>query len=143
MNPLRPRLSRRRRRRSGAFLLLEVVVAVAIFTLGVLALGRCMSNCLDTQNVIAQEERARLALENAMVEVQANPSLPSERNTKTLDGMFQGITIIETRRTLDLKNEKNIAMPDLHEITLTARWSSRLGGVQSRSVIFNLLRGRG
>jgi type II secretory pathway component PulJ len=124
-------------------MLLEVVVAVAIFTLGVLALGRCMSNCLDTQAVIAQEERARLALENTMVEVQANPSLPDERSSKALNGMFQGITMVEERRTLDLKNEKNIGMPNLHEITLTARWSSRLGGVQSRSVTFNLLRGRG
>ncbi len=124
-------------------MLLEVVVAVAIFTLGVLALGRCMSNCLDTQSIIAQEERARLALENTMVEVQANPSLPDERSSKKLDGMFQGITLVEQRRTLNLTNEKNIGMPNLHEITLTARWSSRLGGVQTRSVTFNLLRGRG
>jgi type II secretion system protein I len=137
----RPRL--RRPAPAGGFLLLEVVIAVAIFTLGVLALGRCMSNCLDTQNIIAQEERAGLALENAMVEVQANPSLPDERSSKKLDGMFQGITILESRRTLDLKNEKNIGMPNLHEITLTATWSSRLAGVQSRSVTFNLLRGRG
>ncbi len=124
-------------------MLLEVVIAVAIFTLGVLALGRCMSNCLDTQSVIAQEERAGLALENTMVEVQANPSLPDEKSVKTLDGMFHGITMTEQRRTLDLKNEKNIGMPNLHEITLTARWSSRLGGVKTRSVTFNLLRGRG
>ena len=138
----RPHLLLRRGAHSG-FMLLEVVVAVAIFTLGVLALGRCMSNCLDTQSIIAQEERARLALENTMVEVQANPSLPDERSSKKLDGMFQGITLVEQRRTLNLTNEKNIGMPNLHEITLIARWSSRLGGVQTRSVTFNLLRGRG
>jgi hypothetical protein len=135
-----------RRRPAGgeaAFLLLEVVLAVAIFTLGVLALGRCMSNCLDTQSVIAQEERARLALENSMVEVQASPSLPDEQSTKVLDGMFRGITILEQRRTLDLKNEKNIGMPDLHQVTLTARWNATTGGVHTRSVSFTLLRGRG
>ncbi len=141
MNARRPHA---RRQRSGAgFLLLEVVIAVAIFTLGVLALGRCLSNCLDTQNLIGQEERARLALENAMVEVQASPTLPDEQKSKALDGMFRGITLLEQRRTLDLKNEKNIGMPNLHEITLTARWSSRVAGQQSRSVTFNLLRGRG
>ena len=130
-------------RARGGFLLLEVVLAVAIFTIGVLALGRCMSNCLDTQSVIAQEERARLALENTMVEVQASPGLPDAQSSKTLDGMFAGITMLESRRTLDLKNEKNIGMPNLHEITLTARWKSRLGGEQSRSISFDLLRGRG
>ena len=132
-----------RRKTAGGFLLLEVVLAVAIFTIGVLALGRCMSNCLDTQSVIAQEERARIALENTMVQVQASPALPDEQSVKKLDGMFQGITIIEHRRTLDLKNEKNIGMPDLHEITLTAQWNSRLGGLQTRSIVFDLLRGRG
>jgi type II secretory pathway component PulJ len=134
---------RRRPAVAGGFLLLEVVLAVAIFTLGVLALGRCMSNCLDSQNVIAQEERARLALENEMVSVQANPSLPDAQSTRNLAGMFTGITIIEQRKTLDLKNEKGIGMPDLHEITLTARWYSRIGNVQTQSVTFDLLRGRG
>jgi hypothetical protein len=102
-----------------------------------------MSNCLDSQNVIAQEERARLALENEMVSVQANPSLPDAQSTRNLAGMFTGITIIEQRKTLDLKNEKGIGMPDLHEITLTARWYSRIGNVQTQSVTFDLLRGRG
>jgi type II secretion system protein I len=130
-------------RRIGGFMLLEVVIAVAIFTLGVLALGRCMGNCLETQNVIAQEGRARMALENEMVEVQANPSLPDQKSSKELDGMFTGITMSESRKTLDLKNEKGVGMPNLHEITLTARWKSRIGGVQTRSVVFDLLRGNG
>jgi len=130
-------------RAPAGFLLLEVVLAVAIFSLGVLALGRCMVNCLGTQTIIAQEDRTRLALENTMVEVQANPSLPDEQSTKSLDGMFQGITMIEQRRTLDLKNEKNVGMPDLHQITLTARWISPNGAVQNRSISFDLLRGNG
>lgn len=131
------------RRSSGGFLLLEVIIAVAIFTVGVLALGRCLVNCLDTQTIIAQEERARLALENAMVEVQANPSLPDEQDSKKLEGMFQGITLLERRKTLDIKNEKNEGMADLHEITLTARWNAPGGAVQTRSISFDLLRGNG
>ncbi len=130
-------------RRRGGFLLLEIILAVAIFTLGVLALGRCMLNCIGTQTILGQEERARMALENAMVEVQANPSLPDEQSSKTLKGMFAGLTLTERRRTLDLKNEKNIGLPNLHEITLTARWNSPHGAVQSRSISFDLLRGNG
>ena len=132
----------RRLRRAG-FLLLEVMLAVAIFTIGVIALGRCMSNLLDAQDIRNQEERARLALENRMVEIQASPVLPDEIHRAALKGMFAGMTMIERRRTLDVKNEDNVALPDLHEITLTVEWTSRGGRAQSRSVVFDLLRGRG
>jgi len=136
------RSSRRRTRRAG-FLLLEIMIAVAIFTLGVLALGRCLTVCLQAQGIRAQEERARLALENAMVEIQARPVLPDENQRKKLDGMFSGIVLVERRRTVDVKNEKGVAMSDLHEITLTVEWTSGDGQAHTRSVAFDLLRGRG
>ncbi len=139
MNTPRPA---RRSRRSG-FLLLEIMIAVAIFTLGVLALGRCLTTCLQAQGIRAGEERARLALENRMVEIQASPVLPDQNHTTKLDGMFTGIVIVERRRTVDVKNEKGVAMSDLHEITLTARWTAAGGVEHARSVAFDLLRGRG
>ena len=138
-----PAHTRCRCERGAGYMLLEIMLAVAIFTVGVLALGRCLVNCLDTQAIIAQEEHARLALQNAMAEVQANPALPDEQNTQSLDGMFKGITMIEQRKTLDLKNQKNQGMPGLHQITLTANWRSPNGAVQNRSVSFTLLRGNG
>ena len=133
----------RRRRGKGGFLLLEILLAVLIFTVGVIALGRCLSNCLNGQEIRNQEERARLALENRMIEIQVSPVLPDEFHRDRLKGMFDGLTMIERRRTLDVKNEDNVALPDLHEITLTVEWTTRNGQAQSRSVAFNLLRGRG
>ena len=134
--------SRSTRRRAG-FLLLEIMIAVAIFTLGVLALGRCLTTCLRAQGIRAQEERARLALENQMLGIQASPVLPDENHRTKLDGMFSGIVIVERRRTVDVKNEKGVAMSDLHEITLSAEWTSSDGMAHSRAVSFDLLRGRG
>ena len=124
-------------------MLLEIILAVLLLTGGVLALGRCMTNCLGTQEIIAQEQRARLALENAMVEIQASPALPDESNTKQLDGMFRGLTLVEHRRTLDLKNENNVNLSDLHEISLAVTWHASDGTTHSRSIAFDLLRGSG
>lgn len=135
-------LLRPTRRRDG-FLLLEIMIAVAIFTLGVLALGRCLSTCIQAQGIRAQEERARLALENDMLGIQADAVLPDQNKTKKLDGMFSGITLVERRRTIDVKNEKGVTLNDLHEITITANWTSGDGRAQTRSVAFDLLRGRG
>ncbi len=132
-----------RRHRQGGFLLLEIILAVAIFTLGVLSLGQCLNNCLIAQQIRGQEERARAALENRMAEIQVSPALPDEFRTTKLGGMYAGVTMIERRKTVEVKNENNVNLNDLHEITLTTEWTSPDGHRLSRSLAFDLLRGRG
>ncbi len=132
-----------RARRDGGFLLIEILLATAIFVVGVIALGRCVSNCLTAQEVRNQEERARLALQNAMLEVQASPVLPDENHRAKLDGMFAGMVLIEQRRTINVENEDHVLLPDLHEITLTVQWNDRNKREHARSVAFTMLRGRG
>ena len=129
--------------RQRGFLLLEIVLAVAIFTVGVLSLGRCLNNCLVAQQIQSEEERARAALENRMAEIQASPALPDEYRKRQLNGMYTGVTLIERRKAVAVKNENNVDMGDLHEVTLTTEWSAPDGRTLSRSVAFDLLRGRG
>ncbi len=130
-------------RPQGAFLLLEIILAVAIFTVGVLSLGRCLNNCLVAQQIRGQEDRVRAALENRMAEIQASPALPDQFRQTKLNGMYLGVTLIERRKTLEVKNENNVNLSDLHEITLTAEWTAPDGRQLSRSLAFDLLRGRG
>ena len=130
-------------RAAGGFLLLEIVLATIIFVVGVVALGRAMGNCLTAQEFRVQEETARTALENRMAEIQASPVLPDENRETVLKGMFTGITLIEHRHTLEVKNEDNVALPDLHEMTMTAEWAGPHGRKQVRTVAFTLLRGQG
>ena len=134
-----------RRQRTDGFLLIEILLAVAIFVVGVIALGRCVSSCVTAQSVRDQEERARLALQNAMLELQASPVLPDENHREKLKGMFEGMTLIERRRTLSVENEDHILLPDLHEITLRVEWLDGNGtrAPHAREVAFTLLRGRG
>lgn len=129
------------RRREGAFLLLEMIIAVLIFSLGVIALGRCMSECLDTQAFCGRQGRATLALQNRMVEIQASPIMPDENKKRELTGMFSGMTMIEHRRTLRIKNEDNADLSNLQEMTLTAQWSTPAGQTQSSGLTFVILRG--
>ena len=132
-----------RRNRRGGFLLLEIILATLIFTVGVLSLGRCLSFCLNAQQVRSQDDRARTALENRMAEIQASPALPDEMRRTQLKGMFSGLTLTERRRTLDLKNENNVPLNDLHEMTLTVEWLGPGRQPESRLLVFDLLRGRG
>ena len=67
--------------------------------------------------------------------------MPDENKKRELSGMFSGMTMIEHRRTLDIKNDDNTSLSNLHEITLTAQWPAPGGQTQSSSVSFILLRG--
>ena len=131
------------RRHDGGFLLVEILLATAIFVIGVISLGRCVGNCLTAQEVRNQEERARLALQNATLEIQASPVLPDEDHRTKLEGMFTGMLLIERRRTLTVENEDHVLLPDLHEITLTVQWRDHNKLEHARSVAFTMLRGRG
>ena len=137
------RLRLRHRRAPGGFLLLEIVLATMIFVIGIIALGRAMGDTLAAQQFRVQEDTARLALENRMAEIQASPVLPDEERHTRLKGMFTGITLFERRKTLEVKSEDNVVLPNLHEMTLTAEWAGPHGQKQVRSVAFTLLRGQG
>lgn len=128
---------------TGGFLLIEILLAVAIFVVGVIALGRCVATCTTAQSVRDQEERARLALQNAALELQASPALPDENHREKLRGMFEGLTLIERRRSLAVENEDHVLLPDLHEITLRVEWRDGTRQPHAREMAFTLLRGRG
>src|SRR5436309_15610376 len=62
-------------RRRG-FALYEVLLGVTVFVVGVLALGRCVENCLNASTLAAEDSRIRLILSNRMAEIQATPGVP-------------------------------------------------------------------
>src|SRR5437879_4577213 len=54
------------RRSKKGFALYEVLLGLAIFALGVLALGRAVQNCLNASTLNAEEDRVRQILSNLM-----------------------------------------------------------------------------
>src|SRR5437667_12251812 len=64
------------RNSASAFALYEVLIGVAIFAVGVLALGRAVENCLNASTLSAEEARVRQTLSNRMAAIQATPGFP-------------------------------------------------------------------
>jgi type II secretion system protein I len=133
------RIARRPARRRG-FMLLEIMLAVAIFTMGVITLGAALTQCLVAQRLRYESERARLALQNRMAEIQANQAMPDDSARREMKGAFEGLTIIERRKPLEFKNEEGAIMAGLNQVTLTVEWESE-GSRMSRTSTFYLLRG--
>ena len=122
-----------------AFALYEVLIGLAIFSLGVLALGRSVQYCLNASGLNAEEDRVRQILSDRMAEIQATPGFPdTKKETKIATG-YGDVVLVQQSTPAGLKGENNTELSGINLITLTAKW--RRGGVdQSRKVQFYIFR---
>ena len=120
---------------SRGFVLLEALLAVAIFAIGVLALGKCVSNCVAAEHIKVEDGMARRALMNRMAEIEAG-SIPALGNkTEALSGAFQGFSMAQSGAPLVRKNEKGADITGIVAVNLTVSWRSE-GDTHSRQQTF-------
>lgn len=112
------------RARSG-FLLFEAMLAVIIFSMAVLALGRCVENCLRADKFRREEGHARRLLANRMTEILAGAVPLTDKASEKWDkGPWAGMELLSTRVPLELKNEKEQELFGLYQVTLVLKWKS-------------------
>lgn len=110
--------------RRGGFALLEAVLAVAIFTIGVVSLGQCVEFCLRAGNIADEDARARRVLQNQMALIESGAKVLGDKTTEELKGMFTGMKLLTTRTPLKEKNEKGQEIFGLYEVTLEVQWTN-------------------
>jgi hypothetical protein len=127
------------RNRGRAFALYEVLIGVAIFAIGILALGRAAQNCLNASTLSAAEDRVRQILSNRMAEIQATPGVPDASKSVTIDTGYGVVKLVQKTVPANLKDENDRPLGAINDVTLTAEWDS--GGVpQSRQLEFYVYR---
>jgi len=112
-----------------------------IFALGLMALGRCVNNLVVTESVRQESDRARLALENRMAEVESGEIASDRDRSDDLGDTFPGMTLKQTRHEVMAKNEKGEEIMGLYEVDLEADWKSE-NEPQSKAISFYVLRSR-
>jgi Tfp pilus assembly protein PilV len=122
-----------------AFALYEVLMGVAIFAFGVLALGRAVQNCLNASTLNAEEERVHLILSNRMAEVQTTPGLPDAAKEFNVDTGYGKVKLIQTSTDAGLVDDNGAQISSIHRVTLTAKWT-RAGSDQSQRIEFYVYR---
>jgi Tfp pilus assembly protein PilV len=127
------------RNKLSAFALYEVLLGLAIFALGVLALGRAVENCLNASTLNAEENRIRQILSNRMAEVQATAGRPDESKEFNVDTGYGIVKVIQKSAPADLENDDGAALTGLNLVTLTAKWT-RAGADQSQQIEFYVYR---
>jgi type II secretory pathway pseudopilin PulG len=123
-------------RRACGFLLIEVMVAVAIFSLAVLALGRCVENVIAAQVLKEEDEQVRRFLDGKMAEIEAGAVPLSETATsEEIKDWLPGAKISTKRTQLKRKNEKEQDLFGLYVVDVELTWLSD-GVKQQRNLAF-------
>jgi Tfp pilus assembly protein PilV len=120
------------------FALYEVLLGVTIFAVGVLVIGRSISNCLNASTINAEEDRVRQILANRMAEIQATPTAPDASAATNIDSGYGPVKLIQKSAASGLK-ENDVDLVGISRVTLRAEWE-RAGINQTQRIEFYVYR---
>ena len=123
----------------GGFALYEVLLGVAIFAVGVLALGRAVENCLNASTLNNEENAVQQILSNRMAEIQAARGLPDQAKEFKINGSYGLVKLIQKSAPADLTEPNKTVLNGINLVTLTAQWQ-RGDASQSRQIRFYVYR---
>jgi hypothetical protein len=127
------------RRSTYAFALYEVLLGVAIFAIGVVALGRAVQNCLNASTISDEESAVRQVLSDRMAEIQAASIVPDAQKEFKISSNYGVIKLIQKSAPANLTEEGNTLLTGINLVTLTAHWQH--GGIpQSKQIQFYVYR---
>src|SRR5215813_7861672 len=138
------RQDRARDRRSAirgrmGFALYEVLIGVAVFAVGVIALGRAVENCINASTISAEENAVRQILSDRMAQVQAASAVPDAEKEFKIKTSYGGITLTQKTAPAALTEPDNTLISGINLVTLTARWE-HAGVPQLKQIQFYVYR---
>jgi Tfp pilus assembly protein PilV len=130
---------RRRARSTCAFALYEVLIGVAVFAFGVIALGRAVENCINASTISSEENAIRQILSDRMAQVQAASAVPEAEKEFKVNTKYGRVTLIQKTTPAALTEPDNTLINGINLVTLTARWE-HAGVPQSKQIQFYVYR---
>jgi len=130
---------RRRSRSRYAFALYEVLLGVAIFAVGVIALGRAVENCINASTISAEENVVRQILSDRMAQVQAASAVPDAEKEFKVNTSYGKVTLTQKAAPAALTEPDNTLITGINLVTLTAHWD-HAGVPQSKQIQFYVYR---
>ena len=126
-------------RRQSAFALYEVLLGVAIFALGVIAMGRAVENCINASTISAEENVVRQILSDRMAQVQAASVVPEAQKEFKVGTSYGNVILTQKTAPAPLTEPDNTIIDGINLVTLTARWQ-HAGIPQSKQIQFYVYR---
>jgi hypothetical protein len=126
------RVSRRPRRNAPGFILLEAMMATAVFAIAVLALARCIESGIQSGVILKEDARAQRALVNWMRELESGATQGgySDGLSVELTREFTGMRIRQSVTPLELVDQNKNVVEGILEVNLELSWLNG-GGVKA------------
>src|SRR5256712_9622584 len=123
----------------AAFALYEVLLGVAVFAIGVIALGRAVENCLNASTISAEEKAVRQILSDRMAVIQAAPGVPDAEKEFRINSNYGMTKLIQKSAPAKLTEPDNTLLSGINLVRLTAQWQ-HAGVPQSKQIQFYVYR---
>ncbi|MFZ4764744.1 MAG: PulJ/GspJ family protein [Roseimicrobium sp.] len=107
------------RTRAAGYLLLEIILALTIFSLAVVGLARTLNLAIQTSAILNRENDIRIGLRSFLEEVRRKPV--AEMATSYEDARL-GVTFTSTLEELSLKNASGTVLSDLYDLRAAATY---------------------
>jgi type II secretory pathway pseudopilin PulG len=105
-----------KRARPG-YILLELVIALSIFSISVLGLANSLSSSMEVATLLNRESIIRVGLRSFIEEVRIRPL---ENMAATVTDEAMGVTYTSTMERLDIRTARGNTLPDLYNLTIIA-----------------------
>jgi hypothetical protein len=108
------------RHRRGGYLLLELILALTLFSLAVTGLARALQVGIQTASILSRENDIRIGLRSFLEEVRRKPL---NEMAQTLADERLGVTYQSEVEELSIEGRNGNVLRDLHKITAFAAYT--------------------
>jgi hypothetical protein len=112
----------RRAGKASGFILLEAMVATAVFAIAVLALAHCIEAGIQSGVILREDARAQRALVNWMRELQSGAQPYSDGLSVELKREFTGMRMRQSVNPIELVDQNKIIVEGILEVNLELSW---------------------
>ncbi len=107
-------------RRRGGYILLELIIALGMFAIGVLGLARALNTSVEVANILNRDQRVRIGLRSFLEEVRRKPL--AEMTVSVADAVT-GVTYTSSAEPVVLTTTRGGQLSDLYNLTVTASYT--------------------
>lgn len=121
MKTLQPARRRMRLPRiQGGYILFELIIALTIFSIGVLGLAQSLNASMEVANILNKEQRLRIGLRSFVEEIRRKPL---NEMVSTLADPALGVTYTSTVEPVSLTMTRGGTLSDMYNLRVIASYT--------------------
>lgn len=102
------------------YILLELIIALTIFAIGVLGLARSLNSSMEVANILNKDQRVRIGMRSFLEEIRRKPL--NEMSVSITDAVL-GVTYTSSAEPVALTMTRGNTMQDMYNLKITASYA--------------------